>query len=45
MQGTETTRAAIPLPFSICCAATASDTSEPEAKIDTAASPSAGEIS
>ena len=45
MHGIDTTRDEIPLPFRSCCAATASDTSDPEAKIDTAAEPSAGAIS
>ena len=44
-QGIDTTRAATPFSFRSACAATASDTSEPEAKIETSASPSAGEIS
>ena len=39
MQGTETTRAAIPLPFRSACAATASETSDPEAKIETVGLP------
>src|SRR5579871_4189426 len=41
MQGTETTRAAIPFCFRSVCASTAIETSEPEAKIETAAFPSA----
>ena len=44
-QGIDTTRAATPFSFSCACAATAIDTSEPEAKIDTSACPDAGEIS
>ena len=45
MQGTETTRAATPLAASSAWAATAIETSEPEAKIDTAAFSGAGAIS